>query len=121
MNIKCIKCLDDIKVDIQDEQMGIDVIKKSLLDPLRQIASNAGDVPDMVIERVQEKGNDIGYNAYSKEYVDMIKAGIIDPVKVTRTALENAASAATMLLSTKCVIVDIPDEFGGNKDIDMVM
>jgi chaperonin GroEL len=119
--IKCIDCLDDLSYDTEDEKLGIDVIRKSLHDPLRQIAINAGDVPDMVIEKVKEKGNDIGYNAYSKKYVDMIVDGIIDPVKVTRTALENAASAATMLLSTKCIIVEIPDEFGGNKNIDMVM
>lgn len=109
--VKCVNFLDNIKIENADEQAGVDIIKKSLVDPLKQIAENSGDTPDLVVEKVIEKSGNIGYNAYTKEYVDMIEAGIIDPMKVTRTALENAASAASMLLSTKCVIVDIVDEF----------
>jgi len=114
--VKCIKVLDKIGCATDDENMGVNVIKQALTSPLKQIALNAGDTPDMVVEKVKEKGGNIGYNAYTKEYTDMIKAGIIDPVKVTRTALENAASAAIMLLSTNCVVVDIVDEFANNNN-----
>lgn len=110
--IKCISAIEKMKDIDENEQWGVDVIKKSLEDPLKQIAENAGSTPETIVEKVKEKAGNIGYNAYSKKFVDMIKEGIIDPVKVSRAALENAASAASMLLSTKCIIVDIVDEFG---------
>jgi len=119
--IKCIQMLKKLECETQDENMGVSVIMKALTEPLKHIAKNAGDVPDMVIAKVLAAEGNIGYNAYNGEYVDMLKAGIIDPVKVTRTALQNAASAAIMLLSTECAIVEIVDEFTNNDRNSMIM
>lgn len=92
-----------------DEAIGAKIIRKSLEEPLKKIASNAGVEGSVVVEKVRESGKGVGFNAVTGEYEDMVKAGIIDPAKVTRYALENAASIASMLLTTEAVITDKPE------------
>ncbi|HET8721264.1 MAG TPA: chaperonin GroEL, partial [Nitrospira sp.] len=109
--LRCIKALDTIK-DINPEQkVGVDIIRRSLEEPIRQIVNNAGGEASVVVGKVREDKNvNAGYNAATEEYVDMIKAGIIDPTKVSRTALQNAASVAGLMLTTEVMITDIPEE-----------
>lgn len=98
-----------------DEQVGVEIVRKSLEEPLRQIANNAGREGSVVVEKVKTLPKGQGYNAITGDYVDMIKAGIVDPVKVTRSALQNAASIVGMLLTTETLIVDKPEkEKGGH-------
>jgi len=91
-----------------DEKTGAELVKKALTEPVRQIANNAGLEGSVVVEKVREAGVGIGFNAASEEYVDMIKAGIVDPAKVTRSALQNASSIAAMFLTTECLVTDKP-------------
>jgi len=94
----------------EDEQIGMRIVYRALEEPIRLIAQNAGVDGSVVVEKVRSKGNAFGYNAATDEYEDLIKAGIIDPKKVTRSALQNAASAASMLLTTEAVVTDIPEK-----------
>ena len=100
------KVLDNLKLSDEDEQIGVSILKRALTYPIKQIASNGGMQGDVVLEKV---GGKIGYNARTDEYVDMVDKGIIDPVKVSRLAVENAASVAVMYLTIDSVIVDIPE------------
>ena len=93
----------------EDENTGINIIRRALEEPLRQIVANAGGEGSVVIQKVKDGKKDFGYNARTDEYMNMIKAGVIDPTKVSRVALENAASVASMLLTTECLIADIPE------------
>jgi chaperonin GroEL len=105
------KALDGLKRKDSDEQIGVQIVRRSLEEPLRQIAQNAGAEGAIVVERVREKNSlNWGYNAQTEEYEDLVKAGVIDPTKVTRTALQNAASIAGLLLTTECVVVDKPEQ-----------
>lgn len=105
--------LDKLKGENDDEQTGINIVKKALSAPMRKIAENAGKDGAVVVANVQrENDSKVGYNVLTEEYVDMIKAGVIDPAKVTRGALENAASIAAMILTTEALITDVPDEAG---------
>ncbi|MCK4532310.1 chaperonin GroEL [bacterium] len=108
--LKAIPTLDKIKIEDADEQMGINIIKKALEDPIRQIATNAGLEDSVVVDKVKNGAAGIGLNAETGEYVDMIKTGIVDPAKVIRTALENAASIVSLLLTTEVLITDIPEK-----------
>jgi len=104
------KALDSLKRKDSDEQIGVQIVRRSLEEPLRQIAQNAGAEGAIVVERVREKNSlNWGYNAQTEEYEDLVKAGVIDPTKVTRTALQNAASIAGLLLTTECVVVEKPE------------
>ncbi len=108
--IRCIKSLNDLKLD-HDQQIGVNIIKKSLEEPIKQIVNNAGVEPAIVVEKVKaSKDPNFGYDAYTEKYVDMLDTGIIDPTKVARTALQNAASVAGLLLTTEVMITEIPDE-----------
>lgn len=101
-----------------DERTGAEIVERSLEEPLRQIAINAGAKGEVVVEKVKEGEGNYGYNAASDKYGDMMKSGIVDPVKVTRSALQNASSAAGMFLTTEVVVTDIPEEKkekGGNE------
>ncbi|QHI36967.1 60 kDa chaperonin [Kordia antarctica] len=102
--------LDKITTDNLDEVTGIKIIARAIEEPLRTIVSNAGGEGSVVVSKVMEGKKDFGYNAKTEEYVDMLKAGIIDPKKVTRIALENAASVAGMILTTECALVDIKED-----------
>jgi chaperonin GroEL len=105
--------LDKIKADNSDEATGIQIVSRAVESPLRTIVENAGLEGSVVVAKVAEGKANFGYNAKTDEYVDMLKAGIIDPKKVTRVALENAASVAGMILTTECALVDIKEENAG--------
>ncbi len=106
--IRALSALTDLKGDNADEQTGINIIKRAIEEPLRQIVSNAGGEGAVVVQKVREGEGDFGYNARTDIYEDMRKAGIIDPAKVSRVALENAASIAGLFLTTECLICDKP-------------
>ena len=92
-----------------DEKTGVQIVLKALEEPVKQIAANAGLEGSVIVDKVKDQKAGIGYNALTDEYVDMIKAGIVDPVKVTRSALQNAASVASMVLTTESLVTDIPE------------
>ncbi len=108
--LRCIASISDIKVDNEDEKIGIDIIKKSLEAPIRQIAANSGVDGSVVIEKIQNKDVWEGFDALNFEYTNLLDKGIIDPTKVTRSALQNAESIASMFLTTKAVVVDMPEK-----------
>ena len=108
--IRAQKALDNIKAHNEDEQTGIQIIRQAIESPLRTIVSNAGGEGSVIVNRIKEGKDDFGYNAREDRFENMIAAGIIDPTKVTRLALENAASVAALLLTTDCVVSDIPEE-----------
>lgn len=101
----CIGALDSLNLD-DDEATGVDIIRKALETPVRLIANNAGFEGSVIVEKVKSQKAGVGFDAYKGEFVDMIKVGIVDPAKVTRSALQNAASAAAMLLTTECLIAE---------------
>ncbi|MDR2122247.1 MAG: chaperonin GroEL [Flavobacteriaceae bacterium] len=105
--VRAINGVDLLKGENQDEETGIRIVKRAIEEPLRQIVANAGGEGSVVVNKVKEGKDDFGYNAKSEQYENMFASGIIDPTKVTRVALENAASVAGMLLTTECVITDI--------------
>ena len=100
---------------IGDELIGALIVEKALSAPIKRIASNAGENGAITAERVKESEFQVGYNAAENKYVDMYDIGIIDPAKVTRSTLQNAASIASMVLTTECIIVDKNDEIVSNK------
>jgi chaperonin GroEL len=108
--IRAIESLDKLKGDNEDEQTGIAIVKRAAEEPLRQIIANAGGEGAVIVQKVKEGKDDFGYNARTEVYEKLYKAGVIDPTKVTRIAIENAASIASMLLTTECVIADQPEE-----------
>ncbi len=108
--IRAIDALEKLRGGNEDEKIGIDIIKKSLEAPIRTIVENAGIEGSIVVQKVREGKADFGFNARSEKYENLLKAGVIDPVKVTRVALENAASIAGLLLTTECTIVEKPEK-----------
>jgi chaperonin GroEL len=107
--IRAAEALKGLKGENDDETTGIRIIERAIEEPLRQIAQNAGVEASVIVNKIREGKGDFGYNARTGEYVNMYEAGVIDPTKVARVALENAASVAGMLLTTECGIVDIPE------------
>jgi len=108
--IRCISAIDAVKGANDDEQIGVSIVKRSVEAPVRSLAANAGVEGSVIVEAVKKaKGNE-GYNVATGEYTDLVKAGVVDPKKVTRTALQNAASIAGLLLTTECLITDIPEK-----------
>ena len=108
--IRAIDALAHLKGTNEDENTGIQIVRRALEEPLRQIVANAGGEGSIVVQRVKEGKDDFGYNARTDQYENLIAAGVIDPTKVTRVALENAASIASMLLTTECILADVPEE-----------
>lgn len=113
--VNAMSALDNIKMNNEDAQVGVNIVRKALEVPLRKIAENAGKDGSVVLEEVRreqkaKKNLNIGYNVLSEKYVDMVKDGVIDPAKVTRGALENAASIAAMILTTEALITEIPEK-----------
>ncbi|MBQ7421369.1 MAG: chaperonin GroEL [Prevotella sp.] len=108
--IRALEALKNLKGDNADEQTGINIVERAIEEPLRQIVVNAGGEGAVVVQKVREGKGDFGYNARTDEYEDLRKAGIVDPAKVARVALENAASIAGMFLTTECLIVDKPEK-----------
>ncbi len=108
--IRCIAAIEAVKGSNDDEQIGVDIIKRAVEGPLRSLAANAGVEGSLIVQEVKKrKGND-GYNVATGEYEDLVKAGVVDPKKVTRSALQNAASIAGLLLTTECLITDAPEK-----------
>ena len=107
--IRASEAIKDLKGDNEDETTGIRIVARAIEEPLRQIAANAGVEGSVIINKIREGKGDFGYNARTEEYVNMFEAGVIDPTKVSRVALENAASVAGMFLTTECAIADIPE------------
>ena len=108
--IRAAECLKGLKGDNDDQTTGIHIVAKAIEEPLRMIAENAGVDGSVIIQKIKEGKGDFGYNARTDEFVNMYEAGVIDPTKVARVALENAASVAGMFLTTECGIVDIPEK-----------
>lgn len=108
--IRAVETLKNLKADNEDELTGIHIVARAIEEPLRQIAANAGVEGSVIIQKIREGKGDFGYNARTDEFVNMFEAGVIDPTKVARVALENAASVAGMFLTTECVLADIPEK-----------
>ena len=108
--LRCTKNLESIDLHDIDEKVGVDIILRALEEPIRQIAENAGRSGEVVLEEAKKRKENEGFDVTKGEFIDMFKVGIVDPAKVTRSALENAASVASMLLTTKVVITDIPEK-----------
>jgi chaperonin GroEL len=107
--VRTIPVLDKLKLD-GDQQIGVNIVKKAVEEPLRMIAANAGFEGSIVVEKVKDKKGDFGFNAYSDKYENLMKAGVIDPTKVARFALQNAASVAALMLTTQCMVAEKPRE-----------
>ncbi|MEA2004807.1 MAG: chaperonin GroEL [Acidobacteriota bacterium] len=112
--IRCQKILEALKFN-DDRQLGVSIVKKAIEEPLKQIAANAGHEGAIVAEKVKEKEGNIGFNALTEKYEDLIKCGVLDPTKVVRTALQNAASIAGVLLTTEGLVAELPEEEKGPK------
>lgn len=108
--VRAVNVLDGLKGANEDQTAGINILRRAIEAPLRQIVSNAGDEPSVVINAVKAGEGNFGYNAATGEYGDMLEMGILDPAKVTRSALEHAASVAGLMLTTECMITDIPED-----------
>lgn len=108
--IRAIGALENFQVENADETTGIAIVKRAIEEPLRQIVANAGVEGAIIVQRVKEGKDDFGYNARTEKFENLLAAGVLDPTKVTRIAVENAASIASMLLTTECVIVDEPED-----------
>ena len=108
--IRAIESLSKVETDNEDEETGVEIVKRAIEEPLRQIVANAGKEGAVVVQKVREAKGDFGYNARTDKYENFFEAGVIDPAKVTRVALENAASIAGMFLTTECVIADKKEE-----------
>jgi chaperonin GroEL len=110
--LRTVAAVDSLEADNPDEKVGFDIVRRAVQAPLRTISNNAGIEGAIVVQRVLEGEGAFGYNARTEVYEDLIKAGVIDPTKVTRTALQNAASVAGLLLTTEAVISEKPEEKG---------
>ena len=112
--IRAVSSLDKAKGSNDDETTGIQIVKRALEEPLRQICANSGIEGSIVVQRVKEGKDDFGFNARTEVFENLLKAGVIDPTKVSRVALENAASVAGMLLTTDCVLAEKVEEKAAN-------
>jgi len=108
--IRCISAIEAVKGSNDDEQIGVDIIRRAVEGPLRSLAANAGVEGSLIVQEVKKRKGNEGYNVATGEYEDLVKAGVVDPKKVTRSALQNAASIAGLLLTTECLITDAPEK-----------
>jgi chaperonin GroEL len=108
--IRTITAIETVKGANDDEQIGVDIIKRAVEGPLRSLAANAGVEGSLIVQEVKKRKGNEGYNVATGEYEDLVKAGVVDPKKVTRSALQNAASIAGLLLTTECLITDAPEK-----------
>ncbi len=106
--LRCVPALDKMKLE-DDQQVGVNIVKRALEEPIRQISINAGAEGSIIVEKVRGESTNRGYNAGTGEFVDMVEAGVIDPTKVARCALQNAASVAGLMLTTEVMVTDIPE------------
>ncbi|HTP42783.1 MAG TPA: TCP-1/cpn60 chaperonin family protein, partial [Nitrospiria bacterium] len=107
--LRCLPAVDKLKLE-GDQQVGVTILKRALEEPIRQIVENAGFEGSVVVERVKKEKTSSGFDAAAETYCDLIEAGIIDPTKVTRTALQNAASVASLMLTTEVMVADLPEK-----------
>jgi chaperonin GroEL len=107
--LRCLPALEALKLQ-DDEQIGLDIVKRAIEEPLRALAKNAGVEGSIVVQEVKKRKGNEGYNVTTGEYEDLVKAGVVDPKKVTRTALQNAASIAGLLLTTECLVTELPEK-----------
>jgi chaperonin GroEL len=112
--VRALKALEGLKGDNHDQSLGIDLVRRALTAPLRQICANAGEEASVVCAKVQAGEGSFGFNAATGEYGDMIAMGILDPTKVTRTALQNAASIAGLMITTEAMITELPKDEAAN-------
>ena len=110
--MRALKAIKDLKGANHDQDVGITIARRSMEEPLRQIVANAGDEPSVVLQKVAEGTGNYGYNAANGEYGDMVAMGILDPTKVTRYALQNAASVAGLMITTEAMVADEPKTDG---------
>jgi chaperonin GroEL len=112
--LRCLSAMDTVKPENDDERIGVDIVKRAVESPTRVLAQNAGMEGSVVVQEVKKRKGNEGYNVATGVYEDLVKAGVVDPKKVTRTALQNAASIAGLLLTTECIVTDIPqkEKFG---------
>lgn len=108
--LRCLHVLDNLKPENDDQKIGIDIIRRALEEPARQIVANAGLEPSVIINKIKEGSGSFGFNAQTEEFEDLYESGVIDPTKVARVALENASSVAGLLLTTECTIVEKPEK-----------
>ncbi len=108
--IRCLEAIEKVKPADEDEKIGIDIVKRAIEYPARELANNAGVEGSVVVEEIKRRKGNEGYDVVTGEYKDLVKAGIVDPKKVTRTALQNAASVAALLLTTECLVTEIPEK-----------
>jgi len=108
--IRCLSVLEGLKLPDGDEQIGVDIVKRAIEEPTRVLASNAGVEGSIVVQEVRRRKGNEGYNVATDEYQDLVKAGVVDPTKVTRAALQNAASIAGLLLTTECLVTQAPEK-----------
>src|SRR2546427_6820128 len=107
--VRCLQAIESVKGSNDDERIGVDIVKRAIEFPTRELANNAGVEGSVVVEEVKRRKGNEGYNVATGEYEDLVKAGVVDPKKVTRTALQNAASIAGLLLTTECLITEVPE------------
>ena len=108
--LRCLVAMDAVKPDNEDERIGVEIVKRAVEYPTRVLVDNAGGEGSVVVQEVKRRKGNEGYNVATGVYEDLVKAGVVDPKKVTRTALQNAASIAGLLLTTECVVSEIPHE-----------
>ena len=108
--IRCLPAVEKLKLHETDEQIGVEIVKRAIEAPLRALSSNAGVEGSLIVQEVRKRKGSEGYNVATGEYVDLVKAGVVDPKKVTRSALQNASSIAGLLLTTECLITDLPEK-----------
>ena len=112
--LRCLPSLEKVTLE-GDEQLGVKIIKRALEEPARQIANNAGEEGSVIVQKLKEQSGAFGFNADTGQFEDLIEAGVIDPTKVTRTALLNAASVSALMLTTECMVADLPKEDKGGR------
>jgi chaperonin GroEL len=108
--LRCLSAIDALKLEDDDEKIGVEIVKRAIESPLRALASNAGVEGSIIVQEVKKRKGNEGYNVSTGAYEDLVKAGVVDPKKVTRTALQNAASIAALLLTTECLITEVPEK-----------
>ena len=108
--IRCLSVLEGLKLKDEDEQIGVNIVKRAIEEPTRALAENAGVEGSVVVQEVKRRKGNEGYNVATNEYEDLVKAGVVDPKKVTRAALQNAASIAGLLLTTECLVTELPEK-----------
>jgi len=111
--IRARSALDEIKGDNPDQEAGIKIVRRALEEPLRQIVANSGAEPSVALNKVAEGKGNFGFNAQTEQYGDLVEMGVVDPTKVTRTALQNAASVAGLLLTTEAMVAELAEEKNG--------